>query len=287
MALDPQRLFATPIAEARQAYVDKDVILYALGVGAGSDPALDELRLVYEADLAIMPTMAVVLGYPGFWQKEPQYGIDWPRVLHGEQSVQIHRKLALRGKILTRSTMDRLVDKGLDKGAILYWTRRLYAEDGETLLATVRQSSFLRGDGGCGDWGEGDGIDILSLPDREPDESIALSTRPEQALLYRLSGDYNPLHADPEVARTAGFPTPVLHGLCTYGFAARAIVHLACDGRPERLSRFDVRFSKPVFPGETLRTDVWREADGVHRFRCVVPERGAVVLNNGLAQVIS
>lgn len=287
MALDPRKLFATPVPEVRQPYGDKDVILYALGVGAGADPRLDELRLVYEADLAILPTMAVVLGYPGFWQREPRYGIDWPRVLHGEQSVEIHRPLAPRGEILSRPVLERIVDKGADKGAVLTWSRRLYDADGETLLATVRQSSFLRGDGGCGDWGDGAGIDILPLPEREPEASLALSTRPEQALLYRLSGDYNPLHADPEVARSAGFPGPVLHGLCTYGFAARAVAHLACDGDPARLRRFDVRFSKPVFPGETLRTDVWREPGGVLRFRCVATERDVVVLNNGLAEVIS
>lgn len=286
MAIDPERLFATPIREVRQAYGAKDVILYALGVGAASDPAMDELALVYEGRLQILPSMAVVLGYPGFWQAEPQYGLDWRRVLHGEQSIELHAPLATEGVIVTRSTLDRLIDKGAEKGALLYWTRRLHDEASGAHLATVRQSSFLRGDGGCGDWGEGEAIQIRPLPDGPPDESVTMQTRPDQALLYRLNGDFNPLHADPEVAKSVGFAKPVLHGLCTYGFAGRALVHALCDGQADRLRRLDVRFSSPVLPGDALRVDIWRHADGAAQFRCVIPDREVVVLNNGYAEVV-
>jgi len=286
MTIDPRRLFDTPIREVRHAYAAKDVILYALGVGAGSAPVIDELSLVYEGKLQVLPSMAVVLGYPGFWQAEPQYGIDWRRVLHGEQSVEIHMPLKAEGVILTKSALDRVVDKGPDKGSVLYWSRRLYDELTGDLMATVRQSSFLRGDGGCGDWGDGEGVAIRALPEGEPDAHVMLTTRPDQALLYRLSGDYNPLHADPAVAREVGFPRPVLHGLCTYGFTARAMIHTFCDGVADRLRRLDVRFSSPVFPGESLRIDMWRQAGGVARFRCVVPDRDVVVLNNGYAEFV-
>ncbi|WP_312595856.1 MaoC/PaaZ C-terminal domain-containing protein [Brevundimonas sp.] len=287
MALDPKKLFATPIHEVRQVYGAKDVILYALSIGAGAEPGLDELSFVYEGQLQTLPSMAVVLGYPGFWQGEAEYGIDWRRVLHGEQSVEIHAPLASAGVVQTRSALDILIDKGADKGALLYWTRRLYDEATGSLLATVRQSSFLRGDGGCGDWGDGPALSMSPLPDRAPDDSLTLRTRTDQALLYRLNGDMNPLHADPAIARSAGFDGPILHGLCTYGFAARGLIHLACQGRADRLRRLDVRFSSVVTPGETLRIDVWHEAASVARFRCVALDRDVVVLNNGYAEIVA
>lgn len=279
MTFDPDYLLALPPRVTMHSFTERDTILYALGVGAG----VDELPYVYEAGLKALPTMAVVLGYPGFWQKEPQYGIDWRRVLHGEQSIRLHAPLPVSGTVRSELTIDRIVDKGAEKGSVLITNRRIQDDATGQLLATVTQVSMLRGDGGFGGSSEGAPVPHV-VPDRAPDQTVVLSTRPEQALIYRLSGDYNPLHLDPAVASEAGFPGPILHGLCTFGLAGRAVVGRLCDDAPERLKRFDVRFSSPVFPGETIEVDLWREGEGRAALRARSRERGVVVLNNGYVE---
>ena len=285
MALDYAFLMGLPPMETRHEYAWRDTILYALGVGAASEAPLDEseLRFVYEEGLQALPSMAVVLAYPGFWAKDPKYGITWQKLLHGEQMVTLHKPLPVEGKLLGVTTIDEIYDKGADKGAIIYSTRRIYDQAGGDLLATVGQSGFLRADGGFGGKAEG-APKPHPTPERAPDETVRLPTRADQALLYRLSGDYNPLHADPAVATQAGFPVPILHGLCTYGVAGRAVLKALCDNRPERLKRLDVRFSSPVFPGETLEVDLWREGDGRAAYRARVLERNVIVLQNGYAE---
>ena len=286
MALDYDMLMGLEPMVTRQTLTARDTMLYALGIGAAHGAATDPkaLRFVYEEKLEALPTMAVVLAYPGFWLKEPQYGLDWKRVLAGEQSVRLHKPLPCTGDLTGTTTIDAIYDKGPDKGALLYSSRKITDSISGALIATVTSSSFLRGDGGFGGSSEGAPKPHTPPGDRAPDAVIELAIPAEQALIYRLSGDYNPLHADPAVARAAGFPKPILHGLCTYGFAGRAVLKALCKGEPARLKRYDVRYSSPVFPGETLCVDIWREGPGRAALRARVAERDLVVLNNGLVE---
>jgi acyl dehydratase len=276
MAIDPEALLAREPIVTRQTLSPRDVMLYALGVGA------QELPFVYEDGLKVLPTMATVLAYPGFVWKDFDLGADWRKVLHGETSVEIHAPLPVEGELVGSTTFGPIFDKGADKGTVCYVTREIRDAAG-TLVATVRNSSFLRGDGGRGGSSEPQ-RKPHPLPDRAPDESVTLETTANQAMIYRLSGDYNPLHIDPEVAKAGGFDRPILHGLATYGVAGRAVLAALCGNDPARLKRLDARFASPVFPGETIRTDIWREGDGRASYRSSVVERDLVVLNNGYVE---
>ena len=269
--------------EIRHTYTEKDTMLYALGIGLGEDP-LDagQLRYVYEKDLRAFPTMSVVLGYPGFWMRDPRAGIDWVRLVHGEQRLALHAPLPAQGTVIGRSRITHVIDKGADKGALVIAERTLHDEAG-THLATLAQTTFCRGDGGFG-LGDAPPAALPAAPARAPDRQLQLRVSPRAALIYRLSADMNPLHADPEIARKAGFERPILHGLCTYGMAARAIVQAWADGDAGRLVQLDVRFSSPVYPGETLAFDMWRE-DNEIRYTARSVERGIQTLNCGVAKV--
>lgn len=284
MPLDYDRLMSLPPREDRGCYGLRDAILYALGVGVGADDATSSssLRYTYETGLQLLPTMAVIIGYPGFWLMEPQYGLDWRRVLHGEQSVELHRPLPAAAEVVSRLRIDEIYDKGAAKGALLYATREIFEANGGVKLATLRSTSFLRGDGGFG--GKADGAPKAHvIPDhRAPDLTIDIGTRTDQALLYRLSGDLNPLHIDPVVARLAGFERPILHGLCTYGIVGRALLASLCSDEARAFRKFAVRFSNPVFPGETIRTAIWKESQGVAGVRAHVVERNVRVVDNGV-----
>lgn len=281
MPLDPHYLLNLPPRVVTQHYTARDTMLYALGVGAGADP--EDLRYVYEDGLQALPTMAVVLAYPGFWQKEPQYGIDWRKVLHGEQSTIVHAPIPVEGEVRGELVIDRIVDKGEAKGALLLSRRDIYDAGSNRHLATVRQLSFLRGDGGCG--GSGEPLPAPhAMPDGPPTHVLTLPTRPEQALIYRLSGDFNPLHADPAVAAQASLPRPILHGLCTYAIAGRALARALCGNDATRLRRLDCRFTAPVFPGDTIEISMWRESPGKAAFQATATERGVSVLGNGYAE---
>ena len=277
MALDPERLVSRPPIVTRQTLTRRDTILYALGVGE------DGLDFVFEERLRALPTMAVVMSYPGFIWRDPALGVDWKKILHGEQALEIFAPLPVEGEIVGETTIDALIDKGADKGAIAYVTRKISDGAGNP-LATVRASTFLRGDGGFGRNLGTAPASLPGVPDRAPDETLILTTAKNQALIYRLSGDYNPLHIDPEVAAAGGFKAPILHGLCTYGFAGRAILAGLCAGDPSRLKRLDVRFTTPVFPGETLETQIWRTGEGPASFRTRVVERDLLALNNGYVE---
>jgi acyl dehydratase len=293
MTLDYQRLKSWPFGVIEHAYSEKDTILYALGVGLGMDP-LDErqLRFVYEQNLVAMPTQAVVLGFPGFWAKHPDSTIDWVRLVLGAHSLRIHRPLQPRGVVIAHNAVTRVVDKGAGKGALVVTERRLLEKSSGELLATLEQLSFCRGDGGysvpgaahpAGQPSDPPPPDPPVVPDGAPELICDLATRPEAALVYRLSADSNPLHADPQVAAAAGFPRPILHGLATYGVACHAILRSCCDYQPERLIALSARFSSPVYPGETIRTEIWRRK-GHALFRARVVERDVVVLGNGRAE---
>ena len=283
MTFDPDFLLSMPPIVTRHEYSRRDTMLYALGVGAGNGGSESgELDFVFEANLKALPSMAVVLAYPGFWQKEPQYGITWQKVLHAEQSTQIHGPIPVEGKLRGETIVEDIIDKGTEKGALLVQKRDVFDEVDDRLIATIRQVSFMRGDGGHGG-SSADAPKPAPMPEGAPDLSCELPTRPEQAMIYRLSGDYNPLHIDPAVARAGGLSQPILHGLCTYGFACRALVQMVCQGVPEKLKRLDCRFTAPVFPGETLAFDIW-SSPGKARFRGTAVERGIKVLDFGLAR---
>ena len=274
-------------------YTARDTILYALGIGLGEDP-LDagELRYVYEQDLQAFPTQAVVLAYPGMWMRDPRAGIDYVRVVHGEQRLTLHAPLPPQGTVIGQTRVTHVIDKGADKGALVVAERTLRDADGQS-LATLTQTSFCRGDGGFGAGQPSDAPPpaLPAAPSRAPDRQARLAIAPRAALIYRLSGDMNPLHADPAVARAAGFDRPILHGLCTYGMAARALVQAWGDGDARRLTRLDVRFSAPVFPGETLVFDMWREdaqnGPGMElRFTARSAERNVQTLSCGVATIV-
>jgi acyl dehydratase len=282
--IDYQKLMDWHFPPVRQTLTRKDCILYALGVGLGDDPFDPaRLRFVYEDGLMALPTMAVVLAYPGFWVKDPATGIDWVRVVHGEQAITLHRPLPVEAELVGRTRITGIVDKGAGKGAVLYSEREISDAASGVVYATLAMSTFCRGDGGFGG-PSGPSWPVHALPERAPDETIDLPTLPQQALIYRLSGDYNPLHADPAVARAAGFDRPILHGLCTLGVAGHALLKLCCGYDPLRFKSMKLRFSAPVFPGETIRTEIWRDGAAVS-FRARAVERDVVVLNNGLLEV--
>jgi acyl dehydratase len=284
MPIDPDTLLNWPFPEIEHSYTARDTMLYALGVGCGHDP-LDpgDLRHVYEDGLLALPTMAVVLGHPGFWLKHPDTGIDWRQTLHGEQGLVLHRPLPAAGTVVGRTRITGLVDKGPGKAALLFSERDVIDRTSGDLLCTVTSTTFLRGEGGFG--GPAGPVPAPHpQPEGAPGQTLDLPTLPQAALIYRLSGDDNPLHADPAIAAAAGFPRPILHGLATYGVAGRAILRACCGGDPARLKRLDVRFSAPVFPGETIRTEIWRDG-AVVSFRSKAVERDVVVLNNGRVEL--
>ncbi len=263
------------------SWTDRETMLYALGVGMGADP-LDarELPFVYENGLKALPTQATVAA----WGAGPmgQLGLNYLMVVHGEQSVEMHRPLPTDARVIADSRIASVYDKG-PKGAIINIETVIKdAQDGSA-IATLVSSIFARGDGGFGGPSEG-APEPHPIPARAPDASIDIPTRPDQALLYRLSGDRNPLHADPGFASAAGFPRPILHGLCTYGVTCRAVLSAFADYDPTRIKSHAARFSSPVFPGETITVDLWKDGS-VISFEARVKDRGVTVIKNGRSVV--
>lgn len=277
MAFDPDRLLNREPWVVRDLVTPEKCILYALGVGAS------ELEFVFEERLQVLPTMAAVLGYPGFFWRDPELGVQWQKILHGEQSIVLHGPLPSQGELIGTNRIVALYDKGEGKGAVARVERQI-TDPGGGLVASVTMTTLLRGDGGFG--GSATGLpQPHAMPElRAPDLVNTLPTATNQALIYRLSGDLNPLHIDPAVARAAGFESPILHGLATYGIAGRALIAALMANDPRRLRRLDVRFSSPVYPGETIRTEIWHEGKGRASFRSFVTEREVMVLNNGLVE---
>ena len=284
MAFDPQKILNWKFPDIEHAYTDKDTMLYALGLGCGSDPSeADDLKYVYEQGLVALPTMAVVLAYPGNWLESKESTANYAKVLHGEQYLTLHKPLPATGTVVGKTRVTSLLDKGKEKGAVLYVERRILDKASGAPIATLTSAAMLRGDGGFG--GEsGPQPEPHKVPDGAPVRTVDIKIAPNAALIYRLSGDRNPLHADPKAAAAGGFKTPILHGLCTYGVAGRAVVKGCCGGDPARLTGLQVRFSSPVYPGETIRTEMWPNGSQVS-FRARAVERDVVVLNNGLAKL--
>ena len=290
LPIDPARLLSRHFAPLEHVYTARDTILYALGIGVGFDP-LDEraLRFTYEGStgdrLRAMPTMANVLGYPGFWAREPDTGIAWQRLVHAEQEIAIHATLPSHGRVIAQNRVSALWDRGADRGALMQQQREIRDAHG-VLLATVTQLTLMRADGGFGESSPGSAPPPHAMPERVPDAVCDLPTVPQLALLYRLSGDYNPLHADPAVARAAGFDRPILHGMATMGVAAHAVLRAMLDHDESRFAGMRVRFTAPAIPGDTLRTEMWMDG-AVISFRTTAVQRGAIVLNNGRVSVKS
>jgi acyl dehydratase len=257
----------------------RDCALYALGVGAGT--GTDELAFTTDNTRGVaqrmLPTMPVVLGADvGVLKRAGE--IDWTRLVHASQGVELLAPLPVKGSGTTRTRIAEMWDKG--KAALVVMETEAADEAGRALFRT-RMALFL---GGAGGWGGERGPSTTDeAPETKPDDTVTYVTRPEQALLYRLNGDRNPLHSDPAYAKRAGFERPILHGLCTYGFAGRAVLHAAAGGDPDRLTAISARFAAPVFPGDTLHIDLWRN-DGDVRF-AVRTDAGTVVLSDGRATV--
>jgi len=282
---DPRSLLARRFAPVEHAYEHRDTQLYALGLGLGADP-LDpgQLRFVYEGEeggsLLALPTFANVLAYPGFWAREPDAGIDWRRLVHAEQEIVLHAPLPARGRVVGHNRVSALWDKGPGTGALMQQQREVRDAASQALLATVTQLTLLRGDGGFGGGGSaGSPPAPHAMPERSPDAVCDLPALPQAALIYRLSGDLNPLHADPAVARAAGFDRPILHGMATMGMAAHAVLRTLLDYDAGRFAGMRVRFTAPALPGDTLRTELWSDGKVVS-LRTTALERNAVVLNN-------
>ncbi|HET7334947.1 MAG TPA: MaoC/PaaZ C-terminal domain-containing protein [Rhizomicrobium sp.] len=260
------------------SYRDKESMLYALGVGFQRDPMDEnELRFTYENDLQTVPTMATVIAWGQATMAKS--GINYLMVVHGEQRLTMHKPLPAEATIIADERVIGAYDKGADKGAVIVTEKVIREKQSGDKLCTLVSSTFARGDGGFG--GPKDGAPKPHvLPERKPDIVHEADTRPDQAFIYALSGDRNPLHRDPKIAKMAGFPRPILHGLCTYGTACRSVISTVCKYDAKRITGFDVRFSSPVFPGETIVTEMWVDGSVVS-FRSKVKERDVMVLNNG------
>lgn len=278
MAIDYDKIMSMKTNDVEYSYTDNDTMLYALGIGFGRDPLnRKELDFVYEKNLKTIPSMATVIAWGAGHMRDS--GINYLMVVHGEQRLKIHQPLPVSANILVDSKVTDVIDKGEDKGALLITEVNIKDKETGSLLCTLGGTTFARGDGGFGGPKEG-GPKPHAIPDRDPDIISDLNTSPDQALLYRLSGDRNPLHSDPDVAEAAGFPKPILHGLCSYGTACKSIIQDVCDYDSSLIEQLDVRFSSPVFPGEKISTEIWVD-DKEISFRCWVKERNVMVINNG------
>jgi acyl dehydratase len=279
MPLNYDVIMNWPHEEQRQRYSSNFTILYALGVGGNiiDDAADADLDFVWEKRLKALPTMSAVLAMEPFFLNDARTGVIWSQMLHGEQSIEWHSLLPPAGEVVGLATVEAIHDKGEGRGAVLVMKQDIRDAADNRLIATNRARVFLRADGGFGGTDESPKPHLI--PQRAPDIVALTPIRPEQALIYRLSGDWIPLHVDPAFARQAGFKGPILHGMATYGMAGLTILRRICGAEPSRLKRLDARFSAPVYPGDLLKTEIWKEGDGEAAYRCLVGEK--VVLNNG------
>ncbi len=282
--LSPAALVGLRIDAREVAYSAADTLLYALSLGFGADP-LDahQLGYVYEQAQQVVPTFPLVVGYPGFFMRDPRFTLGWDRLLHAEEHLVLHRQLPPAGIVRDCTHIDALVDRGADKGCFVQTRKELHSENDGLHLATLYSNLLCRDDGGGGSGGTPRPA-LESAPASSPDRLETVTTLPQQGLLYRLSGDTNPVHVDPDAARRAGFDRPLLHGRCTLGLAVHAVMRacLAYDGAG--ITEIMVRFAAPFFPGETLQVSCWQTRDKI-QFAAASAERGIPVLSHGLIRL--
>ena len=279
MPLDPTGLMALSIPPRNVVYAGRDSLLYALTVGMAAGGEADDLPFVWEKAQRIVPSMATMLAFDDSWLDAA--GIDLKQVVHGALDLHFHAPLAPEGEALAEARITGLDDKGPGKAGLVF-VETVLSQGGRpacTLLSTI----FVRGAGGFGG-PAGEQVKAQKMPEGPPQTTSSTPTAPNQALLFRLLGDRNPLHVDPELARQVGFDRPILHGACTFGIACAEVLRLFCEQDPARLRRFAARFAGPLYPGETLAFSFWRR-DGSICFRAHAAEREAIVLDNGLAEL--
>jgi acyl dehydratase len=282
MGLD-HSLVGVPGEPQTRSWDSKDALLYAVGVGAGLGDPLQELEFTTEnsesIEQKVLPTYAVLIAQTRSGRSLGDF--DRAMLVHAEQAFELHRPLPVAGTVRTTATVTGIYDKGSGALAVIE-NVAVDAATGEPLV-TSRSSTFIRGEGGFG--GERGSDQPWERPGRDPDYQVVYQTRPEQALIYRLSGDRNPLHADPKFAARGGFSQPILHGLCTYGVTGRALLHTLCDSDPARFRSMSGRFSRPVLPGEALTVSIWStDGSDTALFQTTRPD-GTVVIDRGRMQV--
>ena len=281
MPIDIEKALGATLEGPVYSWTDDDVILYHLGIGAGSDPVdPDELRYVYEGDLQVLPTYATIPPFEMMMSFAFVDGLDinLAQVLHGEQETILHDRIPTSGAVTNEGTVTNIFDKG--KGALVVMEIVSRLESTGESLFTNRSSIYIKGEGGFG--GDSGPSTSIEIPDREPEHVVQSATLPQQALLYRISsGDKNPLHADPGFAAFAGYERPILHGLCTYGIVAKAVADSVFEGQAGDIASYRSRFSGHVFPGETIVSRIWDEGDRV-LVVAETQERGLPVITNAV-----
>ena len=284
MPIDRDKALSYKFSEGEGGWNRDDVILYHLGLGAGvpqTDPG--ELEYTYEKNLKVLPSFSTVASRGEFHHllKVPGLEFNLALVLHGEQEIELHQPLPPEAKLKSETRIAEIYDKG--KAALLILEVSTVDAGGDPLF-TNRMSLFLRGEGGFG--GPAGPKAQNAAPDREPDGAVESKTLPQQALLYRLNGDKNPLHCDPDFAKLAGFEMPIIHGLCSYGIACKAVVDDALGGDVTRVARYSARFAGVGFPGETFVTRYWRENETI-LIECRAKERDAIIISNAVFRLRS
>jgi acyl dehydratase len=277
--LNLARVLNYPFPQLKQTYTERDTILYALGIGFGADGDVDDLPFIYEKGLVAFPTMPIILCNPGPWTGDATTGIDRKLVLFGEQKIILHRTVPVSGAVSGTTKVVGVVDKGVGRGALIYTVTEIVDSATGEKIATLDATTFCRGDGGCG--GTSNSIKIPPAIPVDPAHKVTeILISPGAAFLYRLSGDLNPLHIDPEYARLAGFPRPILHGVCTFGMVARAVLKSFPKIAISSVRELEVRFTGPVFPGERLKVEMWRGSSDIS-FRATAIARNQKVLDFG------
>ncbi len=282
MSIDPNKALGAKLGEGTYSWTKDQVILYHLGVGAG-DPATDpgELEYTYEKNLKVLPSFGVipVFGAMGGLGTTPGLSFNFAMLLHGEQDIEIHQPIPPEATVTNSAEVVGVYDKG--KAALVVLEVKTRDEAGKPLF-TNRFSLFLRGEGGFG--GESGPKAGNVPPEREPDGVIERRLLPQQALIYRLSGDKNPLHADPDFAKIGGFDRPIIHGLCSFGIVCKAVVDDVLGGDVTKVARYQARFAGVGFPGETYLTSYWKEGDKI-LIQTKSKERDAPIITNAAITV--
>jgi len=279
---DLSRLMDWDIPQARQQLCPQQVAFYALSIGIGQQPDDPwDRRLVdpWDAGIRVFPTMPLVMAYPGFWMGDPRLaqatGVNGADILHASQTVRLHAPIAVDAHVTSRSRVDAIVDKGAGRGSLICSTREIRAADDDRLLASCHQVHYLRGVGGQGDMGT-PFARLPDIPEAQRHDTCTLPTRPEQALLYRMNGDNNALHFDPDVAAGAGFDAPILHGMCTGAMAAASAMR-HWRKAADKVHEIGFRFASPVLPGQVLELHVWPQG----QFRAMNLATGKIAIDNG------